>query len=183
MTSILVTWDKVAGATEYEIEADGRVINNGTGTSYLQTALTPDTSHSYRVRSKSITGYSDWSTLTTVNTLSSVQTFEINSDTGEEFDLVLSASNIQDLNKYTFTIQYDTNDFEVTDLCGFTAKLDTLEGDISGTDITVKQLAPGTIVFTKAGSEQSWQVWSGIVNSITLKAKHAGNATVTYTIQ
>lgn len=182
MTSILVTWDKVAGATEYEIEADGRVINNGTGTSYLQTALTPDTSHSYRVRSKSITGHSDWSTLTTVNTLSSVQTFEINSD-GEEFDLVLSASNIQDLNKYTFTIQYDTNDFEVTDLCGFTAKLDTLEGDISGTDITVKQLVPGTIVFTKAGSEQSWQVWSGIVNSITLKAKHAGNATVTYTIQ
>ncbi len=183
MTSILVTWDKVAGATEYEIEADGRVINNGTGTSYLQTALTPDTSHSYRVRSKSITGHSDWSTLTTVNTLSSVQTFEINSDTGEEFDLVLSASNIQDLNKYTFTIQYDTNDFEVTDLCGFTAKLDTLDGDISGTDITVKQLVPGTIVFTKAGSEQSWQVWSGIVNSITLKAKHAGNATVTYTIQ
>ena len=183
MTSILVSWDKVAGATEYEIEADGRVINNGTGTSYLQTALTPDTSHSYRVRSKSITGYSDWSTLTTIKTLSSVQTFEIDSDTGEEFDLVLSASNIQDLNKYTFTIQYDTNDFEVTDLCGFTAKLDTLEGDISGTDITVKQLVPGTIVFTKAGSEQSWQVWSGVVNSITLKAKHAGNATVTYTIQ
>jgi len=183
MASILVTWDKVAGAVEYEIEADGRVINNGTGTSYLQTSLMPGTGHTYRVRSKNITGYSDWSTLTTVNTLSSVQTFEIDSDTGEEFDLVLSASNIQDLNKYTFTIQYDTNDFEVTDLCGFTAKLDTLEGDISGTDITVRQLAPGTIVFTKAGSEQSWQVWSGIVNSITLKAKHAGNATVTYTIQ
>lgn len=183
MTSILVTWDKVTGAEEYEIEVDGVVINTGTGTSYLNTGLTPDTPHTYRVRTKNISGYSEWSETKTSKTLSSVQTYEINSVQGEEFDLVLTAANIQDLDKYTFTIQYNTEDFEVIDLCGLTAKMDTVEGDISGTDITVKQLTSGTIVFTKTGSAQSWQVWSGVVNSITFKAKKDGNSTITYTIQ
>ena len=183
MTSILVTWDKVAGAEEYEIEVDGVVINTGTGTSYLHTGLTPDTSHTYRVRTKNISGYSEWSETKTSKTLSSVQTYDIGSNQGEEFDLVLTAANIQDLDKYTFTIQYNTEDFEVIDLCGLTAKMDTIEGDISATDITVKQLAPGTIVFTKTGLAQSWQVWSGVVNSITFKAKKDGNSTITYTIE
>ena len=61
--------------------------------------------------------------------------------------------------------------------------MDTVEWDISGTDITVKQLAPGTLVYTKIGSVQSWQVWSGVVDSITLKAKKDGNSTITYAIQ
>jgi hypothetical protein len=76
-----------------------------------------------------------------------------------------------------------TADFEVVDLCGLTAKLDTSAGDISGTDITISQLDAGTIVFVKTGGAQSWQVWSGIVNSIKLKAKHDGDAVVTYIIQ
>lgn len=183
ITSILISWDKVAGAGDYEIEVDGTNINNGAGNSYLYSSLTPDTSHTFRVRSRNISGTSEWSTPMIVKTLNSVQTYDITSSEGEEFDLILSGSNIQDLNKYTFTIHYNTDDFDVIDLCGFTPKTDTLEGDISGTDITVKQVAPGTIVFVKGGSTQSWQVWSGIVNSIRLKAKHDGAAEITYTIQ
>uniref|UniRef100_UPI000B04A075 fibronectin type III domain-containing protein n=1 Tax=Ruminiclostridium josui TaxID=1499 RepID=UPI000B04A075 len=172
MTSILVSWDKVTGAEEYEIEVDGTIIDNGTGTSYLHKGLSPDTTHTYKVRARSVSGCSEWSTPMIVKTLNSVQTYEITSLTGEEFDLILSGSDIQDLNKYTFSIHYDTNDFDLIDLCGFTPKTDTQEGDIYGTDITVKQVAPGTIVFVKNGSAQSWQVWSGIVNSIRLRAKH-----------
>ncbi len=183
MTSILLTWSKVAEAEEYELEVDGTVVKNGTGTSYLHTGLLPETSHKYRVRAKNISGFSEWSAIITANTLSSVQEYEIESVKGEEFALVLSASNIQDIDKYTFTIQYNTEDFEIIDLCGLTAKVDSTEGDISGTDITVKQAEPGTIVFTKTGLVQSWQVWSGIVNSITFKAKKDGKAVITYTIQ
>ncbi len=183
MTSILVSWDKVAGAEEYEIEVDGTIIDNGTGTSYLHKGLSPDTTHTYKVRARSVSGCSEWSTPMIIKTLNSVQTYDITSLTGEEFDLILSGSDIQDLNKYTFSIQYDTNDFDLIDLCGFTPKTDTQEGDIYGTDITVKQVAPGTIVFVKNGSAQSWQVWSGIVNSIRLRAKHDGPAQITYTIQ
>ncbi|EPR14091.1 Kelch repeat-containing protein [Ruminiclostridium papyrosolvens] len=183
MTSILVSWDKVAGAEEFEIEVDGTIVDNGTGTSYLHKGLSPDTTHTYRVRARSISGSSEWSTPMIIKTLNSVQTYDITSLSGEEFDLILSGSDIQDLNRYTFSIQYDTNDFDLIDLCGFTPKTDTQEGDIYGTDITVKQVAPGTIVFVKNGSAQSWQVWSGIVNSIRLRAKHDGPAQITYTIQ
>lgn len=183
MTSILISWDKVTGAEEYEIEVDGLIIDNGTGTSYLHKGLSPDTTHTYKVRARSVSGISEWSTPMIIKTLNSVQTYDITSSAGEEFDLILSGSDIQDLNKYTFSIQYDTKDFDLIDLCGFTPKTDTQEGDIYGTDITVKQVAPGTIVFVKKGSAQSWQVWSGIVNSIRLKAKHDGTAEITYTIQ
>lgn len=183
MTSILISWDKVTGAEEYEIEVDGLIIDNGTGTSYLHKGLSPDTTHTYKVRARSVSGISEWSTPMIIKTLNSVQTYDITSSAGEEFDLILSGSDIQDLNKYTFSIQYDTKDFDLLDLCGFTPKTDTQEGDIYGTDITVKQVAPGTIVFVKKGSAQSWQVWSGIVNSIRLRAKHDGPAEITYTIQ
>lgn len=183
MTSILISWDKVAGAEEYEIEVDGLIIDNGTGTSYLHKGLSPDTTHNYKVRARSVSGISEWSTPMIIKTLNSVQTYDITSSAGEEFDLILSGSDIQDLNKYTFSIQYDTKDFDLIDLCGFTPKTDTQEGDVYGTDITVKQVAPGTIVFVKKGSAQSWQVWSGIVNSIRLRAKHDGLAEITYTIQ
>lgn len=183
MTSILISWDKVTGAEEYEIEVDGLIIDNGTGTSYLHKGLSPDTTHTYKVRARSVSGISEWSTPMIIKTLNSVQTYDITSSAGEEFDLILSGSDIQDLNKYTFSIQYDTKDFDLIDLCGFTPKTDTQEGDIYGTDITVKQVAPGTIVFVKKGSAQSWQVWSGIVNSIRLRAKHDGPAEITYTIQ
>lgn len=183
MISILISWDKVTGAEEYEIEVDGLIIDNGTGTSYLHKGLSPDTTHTYKVRARSVSGISEWSTPMIIKTLNSVQTYDITSSAGEEFDLILSGSDIQDLNKYTFSIQYDTKDFDLIDLCGFTPKTDTQEGDIYGTDITVKQVAPGTIVFVKKGSAQSWQVWSGIVNSIRLRAKHDGPAEITYTIQ
>ena len=189
MTSILVTWDKIAGATEYDIcitdvktNEESR-IQIGAGNSYLHTGLTPDRTFKYKVMAKNISGESNWSAETTMSTLSSEQIFNISSVAGEEFNLVLSASNIQDISSYSFRVQYNTEDFEVMDLCGLTAKLDTQAGDIAGTDISVSYVAPGTIVFVKTGSLNSWQVWSGIVNTIKLKAKRDGEAAITYSMQ
>ncbi len=48
--SINISWDSVEGATGYEIEIDGDVINNGANTTYNHTDLNPGTSHIYRVR-------------------------------------------------------------------------------------------------------------------------------------
>ncbi|MHB1395029.1 MAG: fibronectin type III domain-containing protein [Clostridia bacterium] len=182
MTSILVTWDKVTGAEGYELEIDGVVVDNGTGTSYLHSSLTPDTTHTYRVRAKNLGGWSGWSGWISKNTVSSVQTFSIDSVTGDEFNLMLTAANIQDLGNYSFTVRYNIADFDVTDLSGLTPRIDTSTGSITGTDIKITQYEPGTIVFTKAGSAQTYEVWSGIVNSIKFKAKHDGQSTITYSI-
>ncbi|HWR60238.1 MAG TPA: galactose oxidase [Clostridia bacterium] len=182
MTSILVTWDQVAAAEGYEIEVDGVVLDNGTGTGYRHNDLSPDTAHTYRVRAKNLGGYSQWSDLITKVTVSSVQEYVIDCTAGEEFNLMLSAANIQDLSSYSFTVRYSSEDLEVTDLCGFTSRIDTNTGSITGTDIKVTQYEPGTIVFTKAGSAQTYEVWSGVVNSIKFKARREGQLTVTYSI-
>jgi chitodextrinase len=63
--TITVTWEEVPGATSYEIEVDGMVIDNGTNTTYVHSGLTPNTEHTYRVRAKSDESISDWSQVVT----------------------------------------------------------------------------------------------------------------------
>ena len=50
--SIIVNWDAIVGATGYEIEVDGNVIDNGMNTSYTQNNLASNSNHNYRVRIK-----------------------------------------------------------------------------------------------------------------------------------
>ncbi|MFZ5968690.1 MAG: fibronectin type III domain-containing protein [Bacillota bacterium] len=66
---IKVTWDAVEGATGYDIEVDGQVIDNGANTMYLHTGIEPNTEHTYRVRAKNGEILSLWSGLITKTTL------------------------------------------------------------------------------------------------------------------
>lgn len=182
MTAIQVSWDEVQGASSYEVEVDGVVIENGTGTSYLHQNLHPADSHTYRVRARNAGGCSEWSDLLTKSVLSSVQTFEIDALTGDEFNLMLSASGIQDIGSYSFTVSYSVEDFDVLDLCAITARIDKATGSITGTDIKITQYEPGNIVFTRGNTAQPFEVWSGIINSIRFRAKHDGQSTITYSI-
>lgn len=183
-SKILVTWDEVTGADEYEIEVDGKaVIQIGKETSYLHGGVAPDTLHTYRVRSKNSTGYSAWSETVSIKSKSSTMTYELDSVTGEEFDLVFSAADIQDIGQYTFTVSYDSGKLEVTDLCGITSKIDNSAGAVTGTDIQIVQFTPGTIVFKKTSSDQSYQAWSGIVDTIRFKALADGQTNVIYSFQ
>ncbi len=181
-SSILVSWDQVSGAEGYEIEVDGIILDNGNSTSYLHNSLTPETEHNYRVRSRNVGGYSIWSEIKNISTKSTVQNYIIDSLPGEDVNLILSAAHIQDLNNYTFTATYNLEDFEAIDLCAMTPRIDMTTGSITGTDITITQFTPGTIVFKKAGAAQTWEVWSGAVNSIKFKAKREGQSTITYSI-
>ncbi|GFN32162.1 hypothetical protein PCURB6_24220 [Paenibacillus curdlanolyticus] len=72
MNSIQVSWRLVPGATGYDIEADGVVIDNGTSTTYIAQGLESNTEHSYRVRAKNGSITSGWSALLTRTTLSNV---------------------------------------------------------------------------------------------------------------
>ncbi len=64
-TQIKVTWDSVSGASGYEIEVDGVVVDNGANTTYMHTNLMPNTEHAYRVRAYDGDVYSEWSQLVT----------------------------------------------------------------------------------------------------------------------
>ncbi|MBP2001913.1 hypothetical protein J2Z69_002969 [Paenibacillus shirakamiensis] len=66
--SITLTWPAVTDASGYDVEIDGSVMNNGTDTSYSHKNLTASTAHTYRVRAKTATNLSQWTTLTTRST-------------------------------------------------------------------------------------------------------------------
>lgn len=60
LNSIKVSWDRVPGATGYDISVDGRIIEL-TDTSYTHRNLKQNTQHSYKVRAKSGNKIGDWS--------------------------------------------------------------------------------------------------------------------------
>ncbi|WP_052339442.1 fibronectin type III domain-containing protein [Gorillibacterium massiliense] len=73
-SNISVAWDEVAGATGYDIEVDGAVLDNGSGTTYLHSGLSTNAEHTYRVRAKNGPNIGKWSASITRTTLSDVPT-------------------------------------------------------------------------------------------------------------
>jgi hypothetical protein len=67
-TQITVRWDPVDGATGYDIEADGTIIENVKESWFVNKWLNPGTRHSYKVRAKKRDAVSGWSSPITVKT-------------------------------------------------------------------------------------------------------------------
>ncbi len=68
-SEISLSWMETEGASGYDLEIDGKVIDNGTAVTYLHGGLAPDTVHTYRVRTRSGSTAGDWSALLEVCTL------------------------------------------------------------------------------------------------------------------
>lgn len=67
--SIKVRWAVITGATRYDIEVDGQIVNNGTSNTYTHSGLQPETSHTYRVRVTNEGGTGNWGALYNQSTL------------------------------------------------------------------------------------------------------------------
>ncbi len=66
--AIGLTWEAVPQATSYQVEADGQ-LQTFTTPSFTHNGLTPETTHTYRVRATGAEGTSGWSATLTVKTL------------------------------------------------------------------------------------------------------------------
>ncbi|MTI58359.1 fibronectin type III domain-containing protein [Geosporobacter ferrireducens] len=179
--TVLVTWDRVTDAEEYEIQIDSQIINVGASNKYLHGGLAPNTQYTYRVRSKNKTGVSPWSDGVTAVTNSTSQEFRVTGAVGEEKDLVVTAANIESFNGYTFTLTYNPEELEIVDLSSLTAKKDEAVGNIAGTDIEVIQNQPGVLQFKKKTIIPQGQAYSGVINSVRFKLKTANEVVITYT--
>ena len=60
-SAIGFTWTHAHGATGYDVEVDGVVIDNGWNRRYIATGLAPQSEHTFRVRAKNTYGTSAWS--------------------------------------------------------------------------------------------------------------------------
>lgn len=68
-TSITLIWDAVAADTEYEVEADGEIKDNGKNTTYIHSGLQPVTSHTYKIRPKKGEEKGPWCAVLAISTL------------------------------------------------------------------------------------------------------------------
>lgn len=67
-TTIRLTWEPVADATGYDVDADGTVIENVDEPAYLDKWLNPGTRHTYKVRSRKGATTGIWSSAATFKT-------------------------------------------------------------------------------------------------------------------
>lgn len=58
---INLSWDPVEGATGFQVEVDGEIMNNEMNSSYVQDNLAPGTMHTYRIRAVNPIMDGDWS--------------------------------------------------------------------------------------------------------------------------
>ncbi len=68
-TYVTLTWQSLSEGTAYDVEADGTIIDNGVGTSFVHQNLMSNTQHIYRVRAKTESSVSRWSEPLPVYTL------------------------------------------------------------------------------------------------------------------
>jgi len=156
--SIVVSWNSVPGASGYDIEVDGTVVDNGPATSYTHSGLQPGTSHSYRVRAKNIIGTSEWSNTITATT-------QVPPDPpGVPENVTASATD-----SYNILVEWD----ESAGATGYDIEVDgTVIENILGTEYTHSGVDPGSTHYYRVRAKNSggFSNWSGTVSAVTPEA-------------
>jgi len=109
----------------------------------------------------------------------------VNSEIGKHYNLVLTASNTQNLSLRTFVVEYDPGELDLKDMCAYTSTKELATGAISGTNLYIIQCdtVNGKIKFTYDKAIESGKSWSGTVNIIKFEGKVTGQSVVVYSIE
>ena len=179
--SIELRWEKMTGATSYDLEIDGKAVNVGDLSSYVHDKLVSGTGHVYRLRAKNVTGVTAWSNAIMKSTTSPIQTIIVKKD--RHFDLSLIAYNVQDFSELTYVVRYNPDQVEVVDLYDYTPQPDlTASGLIPSSPLEVTHTA-GTITFKVNQNVIPGTSWSGEITSIIFKSKIDGESAIETLVQ
>lgn len=171
---IKLTWDSVENAKTYDIEVDGKIINDLSRNSYNHVNLEPNTRHKYRVRAKNGGGASGWTEIFEQNTVPEIT---INVEKDNMFNFVIIAPKKKNAETREIVVKYDAEKLEVLDLCASTPEVDLKEGEIPGTNIRVVNFKPGEISYVVNNGDKT------TVNAIKFIVKTNEHSKVTYTIK
>ena len=111
LDSITVTWDSVAGASNYELEADNKIFEVSKN-NYSHMGLEPQTTHTYRVRAKNGNIYSEWSSVVNATTSLAIPMNITGVPTVSQ--ITLSWDNIQLATGYEILVDGEQNEFVTT---------------------------------------------------------------------
>ncbi len=179
---INVNWKKVNGATGYDIQINGKLIKN-VSRPYIHADVEIGTEYTYKVRAKNFNGAGKWSLPVTAERLGII--YEFYHESGETFDILLTASNIKNSSEYTYTLEYDPKQIEVVDLCIFTSVIETNIGVVGETGIEIIEYnsKKGIIKYTLNKDIDNSEKWTGTTNGIKFRSKTNEKITVLYISQ
>ncbi|WP_339806419.1 fibronectin type III domain-containing protein [Paenibacillus sp. FSL R5-0766] len=148
-TAVTLTWNEVAGATKYEIEADGIVVATVSDLMYVHNGVLGGTIHKYRIRALNDTNMSAWTAVLSQTTLpASVSGLSINSATTAAIALRWSA---------------------VTGATGYDLEIDGTVVAVSGVAYTKSGLTPNTehTFRIRAKNTSGAGAWSELITGMT----------------
>lgn len=106
-TSVALKWNEATGAESYDIDINGELINGVSGSEYVFENLTPDTGYTFKIRTVSNYGTSEWSKAVTVSTLAEQNPVAGNGNglTGKYYDNIIFKKLI--LERVDRTVDFD----------------------------------------------------------------------------
>ncbi|MFC5404402.1 fibronectin type III domain-containing protein [Cohnella soli] len=173
---VTLKWDWDPTATKYEVEVDGQVFSTNLKNEYKHRRVELGSEHKYRIRTTNVSGVGDWSGYIINNTLVAKLT------KAKTVDMGMVGKDIMDFSRYTLKVTYDPNAIEIVDLSTLTSKKELTTGRIAGTDVVVTSFRPGEAVFTCDKAIALDESWTGVINSIQMKAKVSGGSSITYSV-
>ena len=179
--AIELKWEKVEGATGYELEIDGQTVDVGTARTYAHEPLEPGSSYTYRLRAKNETGVTAWSPAITQST--TTPTYKVNVANGKTFELSLLAFNVQDFSELTYVVTYDPSEVEIVDLYAFTPHLDKNAGGRIAGSLLDATYEPGRITYRSNQNVVPGTSWSGELATIVFKSKVTGEASIDVVVE
>jgi len=148
--SIILGWDHVAGATAYDVEADGNIISDISEPSFTHSELVPNTVHTYRVRAKNSDGIGEWSSQIAKSTLLPVP---------KNIGMTVSSTDV--------TLMWDKADMAES----YDIEADgTIKNNGNKTEYKQEGLEPGTshIYRVRSVNGNNTSAWSSELSAVTL---------------
>lgn len=105
-------------------------------------------------------------------------TYKIDIIDGQEYNIAFTGSNIANLDKNGYLIEYNPDELDVLDLCSLTKLRELSIGNITGTNIQIIEFTKGRIVFSVNKYIPEGSQWNGILDIVKFKALKAQTQSV-----
>ena len=103
---------------------------------------------------------------------------ELQLTSGKTYLIAVKAENVPGFQDTTYTLEYDEEELRLIDFAAQTAKLDTGEGPVGGTPLTIVSASQRELSFTADIAVPSGRKWSGTLTVLRFAALASGAATV-----
>lgn len=166
--SIKIKWDAINNITSYELDVNGTVtVLQPNVTNYTIENITETTTYAVKIRGINAAGQGEW---TSVQKITPAYTASFTMTKDETYDLNIIVENMATFVGKKFTLWIESAKATFDDLCSFTYEKETIVGQVGSEPIKITAVANDHVEFEVTEPVEQGNTFSGIINSIRIKA-------------